>query len=206
MQDPEFKPISTLAVCAMALSVVGCAAFLELSFLAFAIVAMAFAVIGQSRIRKYRQSGLRMVAVSVCLSVAALTLAPGWHLYLYRLESPLDYQRVDFSAPSLLKSKGLDQFASKTICLKGYALAPNRILPLREFRFSPDGNRQSPEGSIKVVLPVDWDFQYDAIVVSGTLTVNPFASSPGDRYVVSAVAIRKSNTGYGLARRVTQGC
>lgn len=206
MSDPEFKPVSTLAVSSMAFSVIGCVAFLALPFLAFAVVALALSMAAEFRIGKYHLTGRRMVAVSVCLSVAALTLAPGWHLYLYRLESPLDYQRVDFAAPTLLKSKGLDEFNNKTICLKGYALAPKQLTPLREFRFSPDGDREAPENSIKVVLPYEWDYQYDAIAVSGTLKVNPFASNPGDRYIVTAVVVRKSITEYGLARRVSHGC
>lgn len=206
MSDPEFKPVSTLAIGSITFSVIGCVAFLALPFLALAIVALALSMAAEFTMRKYLLSGRRMVAVSVWLSLAVLTLAPGWHLYLYRLESPLDYQRVDFSAPTLLKSKGLDQFENRTICLKGYALAPNRMTPLREFRFSPDGNRQAPENSIKIVLPFEWDYQFDAIAVSGTLKVNPFASSPGDRYIVTAVVIRKSNTGYGLAHPISHGC
>jgi hypothetical protein len=207
MNDMEYKPVSVLSVVALLTSVVAVAAFLATPILVCAIASMAIAASSIRSIRRYNLSGIRLAVTSFCIAGSTLILAPAWHSYLFSSESLPGHLRVDFSAAKISQSTALDEYANKAICLKGYVLAPSRIVPMHTFQLSPDGNNTKSEITITVTCPFEWEYEYAPVAVSGILTVNPHAKDPAQRYVLAAGAIHRSNTSHGLVPRVPgRGC
>ena len=207
MNDMEYKPVSVQSVVAFLTSVFAVASFLALPVLVCAIASMAVAGSSIRSIRRYNLSGIKLTITSICISAATLILAPAWHSYLFTSESLHGYLRVDFSAAKISQSTALDEYSNKRICLKGYLVPPSRIVPMRTFQLSPDGDYASVEKTITVTFPSEWEYQYDPVAVSGILIVDPTAKDPAKRYMISADEIHRSNTSRDLASRIPgRGC
>ena len=207
MNEMEYKRVSPLSVVALVTSVGAVASFLAPPILFCAIASMVFAALSLQTIRRYDLSGIKFAIASICIAGSTLISAPLWHSYLFRSESLPGHIRIDFAVAKISQDTALDQFANKPICLKGYVLAPSRILPMRTFQLSPNGDDTKPENTITVTLPSEWEYQYAPVAVSGILTVNQYAKDPVHRYVLAAEAIHCSNTSYHLAPRAPgRGC
>jgi hypothetical protein len=188
-------------------SVVAVAAYFASPFLVCAIASMALAASSVRNIRRYNLSGIKLAVASFWIAGSTLILAPAWHSFLFRSESPPGHLRVDFAAAQISRSTALDEYANKAICLKGYVLAPSRIVPMRTFHLSPDGDDTESGIVITVTCPFEWDYHYAPVAVSGVLTVNPHAKDPAQRYVLAAGAIHRSHTPHGLVPRAPgRGC
>jgi hypothetical protein len=206
MNDIDFKPLSISSVVALVISLVAVVSFFTLPMLGCAIASMVIAVSSIRSIRRYHLSGAKLAVASICISGSTLILAPDWHAYLFNSESLPGYLRVNFAAAEIGQSTALDEYANKAICLKGYVRPSSRVV-MRTLHLSPNGDNTNPENGITVTLPFDWEFQRDPMAISGVLTVNPQAKDPTQRYVLSAKAIHRSSTSYGLVPRVRgRGC
>lgn len=201
MIEANYRPISPLAVLAGASSALSLLAFLHPFFLLFALFAIPLAIGASIHARAQELCGGRCALFIAGVATIVVIAAPMWHMYLYRVESLAGYERVDF-AEAL--SQGLDSYAERDICLKGYP-AIERVSPgTRTIGFSPDGSFRLKDGSIRVCLPSGFDPHQHAfapLAISGKLAINPLGKFANERYIFVAKEVRSVNSRYGIKPR-----
>ena len=181
MNNPTYSPVSSLAVVSALLGFTAVLGLLEPEFALIAVPGLGTAIAAVAAIRKYELRGRAFARIGCTLSIAVAVLTPIWHAAHFNSEALPGHERLDYASLASSKTQGLDRFVGKKVCLKGYGLSPNG-LPLHkltEFTLSPNGNSRKTDATVivKLLAGDSWDWQFDAVAVSGTLVRNPDAST-----------------------------
>lgn len=210
MTDPEYSPMSSLAIVSALLGFSGLLGLTAPEFALLALPGIATGIAAGFGIRKYRLSGDRFASAGIALSLIFAILTPVWHVTRFNSEALPEHERIDFSSLDIANDQNLEQLVGKRVCLKGYAI-PNEMIAMSTFLLSPDGSTRKAEKAVIVELPagITWKWQYEPIAVSGSLvrasTVNPDPKIP--KYVFRASSVRTSKTRFDLAQRAPwNGC
>ena len=210
MSDPEYSPMSSLAVVSALLGFAGLLGLIAPEFTLLALPGIATGIAAGFGIRKYRLSGYRFARAGIALSLIFAFLTPVWHVTRFNSEALPEHERIDFSSLDIANDQNLEQLVGKRVCLKGYALVDARI-EMSTFLLSPDANYRKTEKAVIVELPsgTTWKWQHEAIAVSGTFirvsTVDQGSQIP--KFVFQTSSVRDSKTRFDLAQRVPgEGC
>lgn len=214
MTNPTYSPVSSTAVVSATLGFASVLGLLEPEFAIIAVPGIGTAIAAVSAIRKYELRGRTFAQIGFTLSVAFAVLTPLWHMTRFNSEAPPGYERLDFASLAASKDQGLDRFVAKKVCLKGYGLPPNGVprAKLTEVTLSPDGNSRKTDSTVIVQLLAgdSWDWQFDAVAVSGTLVRNPNASTDPKsvKFVLQEGSVRPSKTRFCVVSRAADdgGC
>ena len=180
-----------------ALSFLGLAVF---PLFVFCIVALPLAVYSSVTARRCSP---KPAMFSGALSLAAFIIAPSWYVHMYNTEACTNHERVTFS--TIGNGSGLDSYAGRSICVKGYSISNNPDEPTTTIYINPDGSRSALKTIVEVHLPYGWQHTEDPIAVSGTLIINDSGHFP--RYTLRAVDVRPSKTKIGIESRAPSfGC
>ncbi len=210
MTDPEYSPMSSLAIVSALLGFAGLLGLVAPEFALLALPGIATGLAASFAIRKYRLNGIRLARAGIALSLIFSLLTPVWHVTRFNSEALPGYERMDFSSLATADDQHLEPLIGKKVCLKGYAI-PNGMVAVSKFFLSPDGSIKNAKKLVIVELPegTSWDWQGGAIAVSGTLvrasTVNQDPKIL--RFVFRASSVRDSKTRFDLAPRAPwEGC
>ena len=98
MTDPEYSPISSLAIVSALLGFAGVLGLLAPEFALLALPGIATGIAAGFGIRKYRLSGYRFARTGIALSLVFAFLTPVWHVTRFNSEALPGYERMDFSS------------------------------------------------------------------------------------------------------------
>lgn len=204
MKEQEYKPVSSMAIISLVGSIAGLVSFIAAPMLTIAIISLAIGAASFFQIRRRVMSGTKPAILSISLSIMTLIFAPIWHMHLFNSESFSGYIRIDLAAMGIEQfgKSDLDQYANNKICLKGYMVPTGKFRSLQTFQLSSNGDVTKPESTITITISTNLiDYRHAPMAVSGTLTVNPDAKDPAQRYFLTADSIRPCYSSRGLARR-----
>lgn len=199
-----------MAVISLGLGVASAFGFLFPVLTLFALPSIGLGIVGVVHNRKYEQRGQILAVLGIAVALTSVVTAPLWHIDRYNSETFVGYERLDFSSLADRKD-GLSDHLGHNVCLKGYALYPNKQFGVTQFALSPDGSRfNAVKQAVIVQLPPGdtWNYHDEPIAVSGILERNPeWKADAADvpQFVLKLSYVRMSRTLFGLANRNPSG-
>ncbi len=200
--ESDYRPISSLALLALILG--------TFSFGAFAFPALAIAgffgllagVVSILQIRRNHLHGISLaIAALVCATLGTST-SISYHLHLYHAEAAEGAIRVDFAEAMIANRHGLDTYAGKLICVKGYPVRKHLEMKWEptEINLSYDGSSQTLELTIPVDCSIDLDKRMTPLAISGYLEVDYSQQEPSKRYRLVNSICRRGSTRFQISR------
>ncbi len=212
MSEPDYVPTSNLAIISGLTGVASVSGLLVPELASFAVPAVVCGIAAHYRIRKYGRSGRRLAGFGMVCSATFAMLTPVWHFLQYQAEALSDHARVSFMSSKSPDQDGrlLDQWVGQKVCLKGYAVSPEKFMSLQQFSMTPrGGGNLHRANTVLVELPPGGEWTWDSapIAVSGTLerSSKGFLDVKVPRYVLRLSVVRNSRTRFGLVPQAPGG-
>lgn len=211
--ETDYSPLSLLAVTSLVLGVISVLGLFFPMITLLAIPGVLFGIAALVAMRRYELHGRNLARLGICLSLVFGILAPVSYEIRFYSEALPGYKRVNFLEIMQDRKNSESHFAAlvgQNVCLKGYGLLRSRNSELNAFplsyhrRSSGFGGKDNPEEIVLVILPEGkiWEWQHEAIAVSGTLVRNPAAKNNPDvpKFLLEQSAVIEARTWDGLLR------
>lgn len=208
----DYRPISTLAVLGLAVSLLSPLAMAFPLAIPIAATGMTLSAIALRQIGQGVSAGGRVALSAMILSTGMAISAPIWHTWLHCRENPegvsrVSLARIHLAEKNLAASRELARWDRQRILIKGYPDWRSSLEgPVDGMSLSLNGSARNPARHIEVSFREPLDVGTECLAVTGEVRVQWDGDGKPHVVIVDACLRSASSTFEHCLRDTSEGC